>query len=47
MRFLFLIHGEGEVEAALGADERGAIVEEHMTYVPRGAAVEVLPCVEL
>ena len=32
MRFLFLIHGDSEAEAALSADERGAIVGEHMTY---------------
>jgi hypothetical protein len=32
MRFLFLIHGDGEAEAALSAEERRAIVEEHMAY---------------
>jgi len=32
MRFLFLIHGDREAEAALTADERGAIVAEHMAY---------------
>ena len=32
MRFLFLIHGDGEAEAALGADERRAIVGEHIAY---------------
>jgi len=43
MRFLFLIHGEGEAEAALTADERRAIVEAHMAYAEmlreRGAHV--------
>ena len=32
MRFLFLIHGDSEAEAALTADERRAIVGEHMAY---------------
>ena len=32
MRFLFLIHGDGEAEAALSADERRAIVGEHIAY---------------
>jgi hypothetical protein len=32
MRFLFLIHGDGEAEAALSADERRAIVEQHVAY---------------
>ena len=32
MRFLFLVHGDREAEAALTADERGAIVAEHMRY---------------
>jgi hypothetical protein len=32
MRFLFLIHGDGEAEAALRADERRAIVAEHIAY---------------
>ena len=32
MRFLFLIHGDSEAEAALSADERRAIVDEHMAY---------------
>ncbi len=32
MRFLFLIHGDGEAEAALSTDERQAIVEQHMAY---------------
>jgi hypothetical protein len=30
MRFLLLIHGDEEDEAALGPDERRAIVEQHM-----------------
>jgi hypothetical protein len=32
MRFLFLIHGDGEAEAALSPAERRAIVEEHIAY---------------
>jgi hypothetical protein len=32
MRFLFLIHGDREAEAALTADERMAIVREHGAY---------------
>lgn len=32
MRFLFLIHGDTEAEAALSPDERRAIVAEHMAY---------------
>ena len=32
MRFLFLIHGDGEAEAALTADERRALVAQHMAY---------------
>ena len=32
MRFLFLIHGDAEAEAALTADERRAIVGAHMSY---------------
>jgi hypothetical protein len=32
MRFLFVIHGDEETEAALTADERRAIVAEHMAY---------------
>ena len=32
MKFLFLIHGDDEAEAALTPDERRAIVGEHMTY---------------
>jgi hypothetical protein len=32
MRFLFLIHGDEAAEAALGADERRAIVEQHMQF---------------
>jgi len=32
MKFLFLIHGDSEAEAALTADERRAIVAEHMAY---------------
>ena len=43
MRFLFLIHGDGDAEAALSADERRAIVAEHMAYASmlrvRGAHV--------
>jgi len=32
MRFVFLIHGDSDGEAALGADERRAIFEQHMAY---------------
>jgi hypothetical protein len=32
MRFLFLIHGDREAEAALTPDERMAIVREHMAF---------------
>jgi hypothetical protein len=32
MRFLFLIHGDSDAEAALTPDERRAIVAEHMRY---------------
>jgi hypothetical protein len=43
MRFLFLIHGDGEAEAALTPDERRAIVAEHIAYADllreRGAHV--------
>jgi hypothetical protein len=43
MRFLFLIHGDEQGEAALTPDERRAIVEEHIAYAAmlreRGAHV--------
>jgi hypothetical protein len=43
MRFLFLVHGDEEAEAALTADERRSIVAEHMAYAAmlreRGAHV--------
>ncbi len=32
MKFLFLIHGDAEGEAALTPDERRAIVDEHVRY---------------
>ena len=32
MRFLFLIHGDADAEAALTPDERRAIVDEHIAY---------------
>jgi hypothetical protein len=32
MRFLFLIHGDREAEAAMSPEERRAIVGEHMAY---------------
>jgi hypothetical protein len=32
MRFLLLIHGDTEAEAAMAPDERRAIVEQHMAY---------------
>jgi hypothetical protein len=44
MRFLFLIHGDTEGEAALSPEERRAIVSEHMAYASmlRGRGVYVL-----
>jgi hypothetical protein len=43
MRFLFLIHGDTENEAALTPDERRAIVDAHIAYAEmlreRGAHV--------
>ncbi len=43
MRFLFLVHGDAEAEAAMTPDERRAIVGEHMAYAAmlreRGAHV--------
>ena len=32
MKYLFLIHGDTEAEAAMTPDERRAIVAEHMRY---------------
>jgi hypothetical protein len=32
MRFLFLIHGDADAEAAMTPDERRAIVEQHLAY---------------
>jgi hypothetical protein len=32
MRFLLLIHGDSNTESAMMAEERRAIVAEHMTY---------------
>jgi hypothetical protein len=32
VKFLMLLHGDGDAEAALSHDERMAIVEEHMAY---------------
>jgi hypothetical protein len=32
MKFLFLIHGDSEAEAALTREERMSIVKEHMEY---------------
>jgi hypothetical protein len=32
MRFLFLVHGDDEAEAALTPEERRAIVDEHIAY---------------
>jgi hypothetical protein len=32
MRFLFLLHGDEEAEAALSVEERRAIVEQHIAY---------------
>jgi hypothetical protein len=43
MRFLFLIHGDTDGEAALGPEERRAIVDEHRAYsamlTERGASL--------
>jgi hypothetical protein len=43
MRFLFLVHGDSEAEAAMTPDERRAIVGEHIAYASmlreRGAHV--------
>ena len=43
MRFMFLVRGDGEAEAALTPDKRRAIVGEHMAYADmlrkRGAYV--------
>jgi len=43
MKFLFLIHGDDEAEAALTPDERRAVVGEHIAYAAmlreRGAYV--------
>jgi hypothetical protein len=32
MRYLFLIHGDAEAEAAMTPEQRRAIVEEHLAY---------------
>jgi hypothetical protein len=32
MRFLFLVHGDTDAEAALTPEERRAIVDEHIAY---------------
>jgi hypothetical protein len=32
MRFLFLIHGDAEAEAAMSPEQRRAIVDEHIAY---------------
>jgi hypothetical protein len=44
MRFLFLIHGDSEAEAALTAEERRAMVDQHIAYgsMLRGRSVYVL-----
>jgi hypothetical protein len=44
MRFLFLIHGDSEAEAAMTPDERRAIVGEHVAYADmlRARGVHVL-----
>jgi hypothetical protein len=44
MKFLFLVHGDSEAEAAMTPDERIAIVREHMAYADmlRGRGVHVL-----
>ena len=44
MKFLFLVHGDSEAEAAMTSDERMAIVREHMAYayLLRGRGVHML-----
>ena len=44
MKFLFLVHGDSEAEAAMTSDERMAIVREHMAYADllRGRGVHML-----
>ena len=44
MKFLFLVHGDSEAEAAMTRDERMAIVREHMAYADmlRARGVHVL-----
>jgi len=44
MKFLFLVHGDSEAEAAMTHDERMTIVREHMAYADmlRGRGVHVL-----
>ena len=44
MKFLFLVHGDSEAETAMTADERMAIVREHMAYADmlRGRGVHLL-----
>ena len=44
MKFLFLVHGDSEAEAAMTPDERMTIVREHMAYADmlRGRGVHVL-----
>ena len=44
MKFLFLVHGDSEAEAAMTPDQRMAIVREHMAYADmlRGRGVHVL-----
>jgi hypothetical protein len=32
MRFVFLIHGDSEAEAAMSPEQRRAIVDEHIAY---------------
>ena len=44
MRFLFLIHGDSEAEAAMSAEERRALVDQHVAYgsMLRGRGVYLL-----
>jgi hypothetical protein len=44
MKFLFLVHGDSEAEAAMTSDERMATVREHIAYADmlRGRGVHVL-----
>ena len=44
MKFLFLVHGDSDAEAAMTSEERTAIVSAHMAYADmlRARGVDVL-----